>query len=107
MRKKFALVFSLGLVVAFAAAGCGKKAQTSGPASPAEERYMLEVADANKDGTLSSDELARYRELQQKVNESNGELMISENGELEIADKSAHDEEARADFERRQHEKDM
>ncbi len=107
MRKHFTLVFSLGLVVALTAAGCGKKAQTSGPASPAEERYMLDVADANKDGTLSSDELARYRELQQKINESNGELMISENGELEIADKFAHDEEARAAFEERQHAKDM
>ena len=75
-------------------------------ASTSESAYELQVADADKDGVLSESELARYRDLQRQVFESNGALMINESGELEIADKFAHDEEARAEFEKRQHMKD-
>ena len=95
----------MALVCAAFACFHGAKARVKGDAS-AEDRYLLRVADSDHDGVVSESELARYRELQEEIERSHGELTLSEDGELVIADTFAHDEEASAEFEKRQHMKD-
>ncbi len=107
MKTTLCAIATLALIVACACITTSYRAnQGSDGSSTSESAYELQVADADKDGVLSESELARYRDLQRQVFESNGALMINESGELEIADKFAHDEEARAEFEKRQHMKD-
>ena len=107
MKATLCAIAAIALIVVGVCFATSYRAnQTSAGNASAETEYQLLVADQDKDGVLSADELARYRDLQRQVVESNGELMINVSGELEIADKFAHDEEARAEFEKRQHMKD-
>lgn len=107
MKITLSVISALAVAVAVACLATSYRAnQASAGASSSEDAYKLQVADQDKDGVLSESERARYEDLQRQVVESRGELMINETGELEIADKFAHDEEARAEFEKRQHMKD-
>ena len=107
MKITLCVIAACALAVACACLTTSYRAnQASAGATSSEDAYKLQVADKDKDGVLSASEQARYEELQRQVFESRGELMINESGELEIADKFAHDEEARAEFEKRQHMKD-
>ncbi len=105
---RYVIVIALALVVAIGVGGAvAKKYYYNSPGTNnVELEYTFKIADSNDDGSLSKEEFERFRSLQRQVVESNGELMINESGELEIADKFAHDEEARAEFEKRQHAKD-
>lgn len=105
---RYAIVIALALVVVVSVGGAAaKKYCFSSPGTNnVELEYTFKIADANGDGSVTREEFDRFQSLQKQVVESNGELMINESGELEIADKFAHDEEARAEFEKRQHMKD-
>ena len=104
---RYAIVIALALVVVSVGGAAAKKYCFSSPGmNNVELEYTFKIADANGDGSVTREEFDRFQLLQKQVVESNGELMINESGELEIADKFAHDEEARAEFEKRQHMKD-
>ena len=112
MTRKSSIVVGLCAVVVVSAAALAitvasrARALEAPTESDAELKYALSIADRDADGRISKREFEHYNELRRAVAESRGALMINEQGELEIADKFAHDEEARAEFERRQHLKD-
>lgn len=93
-------------VVIVAVVAHGKSNLHKVTTSSVEEQYLLRVADFDHDGVLSDAERAKYRQVQEEITRSQGELTLSQDGELVVADKFAHDEEARAAFEQRQHMKD-
>ncbi len=94
------------VVVAAIAINARVKALYAPGESSVELNYEFSIADSDHDGKISQTEFDHFVELRQALDESNGELMINESGELEIADKFAHDPVKRAEFEQRQHMKD-
>lgn len=103
---KRAFVYALVLVAAIILTGFailyGASKYESSADYSAECEYKFNIIDVNNDGFISRDELERFQQLQIEEFESWGALRINENGELEVADKFARDEEARAEFEKRQ-----
>ena len=106
LRYVIVIALAFLVVIGVGSAAAKKYCFNSPGVNDVELEYTFKIVDKNGDGAVSHEEFERFRSLQQQVVESNGELMINESGELEIADKFAHDEEARAEFEKRQHMKD-